>query len=145
MALTRRLAKLMIGALAVLQTKQRGDKVAANPMLRDTVLSFEHAQAVAEAVSTGDTQLNQPPKDFIAAPRLVREIKLTPRPEGGVIMILDDKSQKLTIDLTRQRAHSFLQGVLDQARRAGWDLPVAAAWLERTADDGTAAAPKVVH
>jgi hypothetical protein len=145
MALTRRLAKLMIGALTEMQAKHRVGVVGANPLVRDTVLSFEHAQAVAEGVSSGDTRLNQPPRAFVAAPRLIREIKLTPQPDGGVILLLDDKQQTLTIDLNRQRAHSFLQGVLDQAGRAAWDLPVTAPWLERTAGDLSAATPRVVH
>lgn len=145
MAVTRRLAKLMIGALAETQVRHRADAAGANPLLRDTVLSFEHAAAVADAVSSGDTRFDQPKKPFVAAPRLVREIKLTPQPDGGVAIALDDKQQVLTINLSRPRAHSFLAGVLDLAARAGWDLPIIATWLERAADGAPAATPKVVH
>jgi hypothetical protein len=147
MALTRRLAKLLLGALAQIQVNARADAVGKNQLLRDTVLTFEHAQAVAAAMSSGDTKLNQPKKPLLAPPRLIREIKLAPKEDGGgVIMSLDDKNRIMTIDMNRARAHSFMAGVLDMATGAAWDLPVIATWLERVADDDTAAAaPRVVH
>jgi hypothetical protein len=145
MALTRRLAKLLVGALAEMQVRQRADAAGKPPQWRDTVLNFEHAQAVAAGMSSGDTKLNQPKKPLLAPPRIIREIKLTPKEHGGVIMILDDKNQILTIDLTRARAHSFMAGVLDIAARAAWDLPLIAAWLEQAAGGDDAAAPRVVH
>jgi hypothetical protein len=146
MALTRRLAKLLLGALAQRQVNARADALGKNQLLRDTVLTFEHAQAVAAAMSSGDTKRNQPKKPLLAPPRLIREIKLAPKEDGGVIIVLDDKTRIMTIELNRARAHSFMAGVLDLAAGAAWDLPVIAAWLERALDgDKAAAAPRIVH
>lgn len=143
MAMTRRLAKLLIGSLADMHASRRGKALADQPLARDTMLNFEHEQAVAESFSSGGTRANQPKKPLVAPPRLVREIKLTPREDGGIVMVLDDKERALTFDLDQQRVHSFMAGVLDLAQRAQWDLPVIAAWLERAG--AYSPAPKVVH
>ncbi|HXQ49869.1 MAG TPA: hypothetical protein VN802_02140 [Stellaceae bacterium] len=143
MAMTRRLAKLLVGALADMHASRRAKALGSHQQMRDTVLSFEHERAVAEGFSSGGTRSNLPKKPLFAPPRLVREVKLTPRDDGGTTMVLDDKARALTFDLNQPRLHSFMAGVLDLAAHAHWDLPVIAAWLER-ADAGDAA-PKVVH
>jgi hypothetical protein len=146
MAMTRRLAKLLVGALADMHASRRAKALGDHALVRDTMLNFEHEQAVAEGFSSGGTRANQPKKPLAAPPRLVREIKLTPRDDGGTVMVFDDKERALTFDLDRQRVHSFMAGVLDLAQHARWDLPVIAAWLERAgAGDPYSPAPKVVH
>lgn len=117
MALTRRLAKLLVGALADMQVHRKVEIVGKNPLLRDTVLNFEHATAVAAAISSGETKINEQRKPLLAPPRLIREIKLTPKEDGGSLVVLDDKQQVLKIDMSPQRVHSFMAGVSSWRRR----------------------------
>ena len=150
MGLTRRLTKLLIGALADLQVKKKDADRAAesaatarpaghrklealkrDPAVRDTVLSFEHTHAVAESIATGDTRPRARGKPLVAAPLLIREVKITPKQDGGAIVHLDNKQQVLTLDLDPRRVHSLMAGILDLSDKAGWDFPVIVAWLER--------------
>jgi hypothetical protein len=130
MALTRRLAKLLLGSLADLEVKRRGQSGTADPARREAVLSFEHQHAVSQSLSSGETRRNEPARPLVAAPRLVREIKLTPNASGGVALALDDKANAMTIQLDPQRLHSFMAALLEVAAGAGWDLPRIATWLE---------------
>lgn len=102
----------------------------ANPMVRDTVLGFEHQAAVSAAVAGGDARRNTPAKALIAVPRLVRSAKITPRPDGSAVLVFDEGEKQLTLDLTAQRLHLFMAAILDIAGTAEWDLPPLAAWLE---------------
>jgi hypothetical protein len=133
MALTRRLAKALVTALVERVTKGREESLGENAALRDTVLSFEHANAVADAQATGARRSRTEQKPLVAAPRLIREIKMKPTAEGGVALQLDDRERALNIDFTAERLHSFVAGILDVASGAGWDLPAPAAWLDREA------------
>ncbi len=162
MGLTRRLTKLLIGTLADLQVKKKvadldAERIVASPkvrktletvrkdpVMRDTVLNFEHAHAVAAGVASGDTRPRQQSKPLVASPKLVRNVKITPKPDGGAVIRLDDKEQVLTLDLNAQRIHSLMAGILEIAAKAGWDLPVIAAWLDR-ATDKTTDLSTVVH
>ena len=133
MALTRRLAKALIAALVDRVSKDRADGLGDNPALRDTVLSFEHANAVAGAQASGARRPRIEQKPLVAAPRLIREIRMKATADGGVALQLDDHERALNIELTPERLHSFVAGVLDVASGAGWDLPAPAAWLDRAA------------
>jgi hypothetical protein len=151
MGLTRRLAKLLIGALADLQVKKKDADRAAeptiarpagrrklealrrDPVVRDTVLSFEHTHAVAQSIATGDTRPRARGKPLVSAPLLIREVKITPKQDGGAIVHLDNRQQVLTLDLDARRIHSLMAGILELAEKVGWDFPVIAAWLERAA------------
>jgi hypothetical protein len=145
MALTRRLAKLVLGALADLSDKRSASSAQTDPRHRDTVLNFEHASAVEAALASGDTKTHQPAKPFVQPARIVREVKLTPRDDGDIVMVFYDRNQVLTLDLPPARVHSFMAGVLDLAASAGWDLPLIAAWLDRAKSSDAAGAPRVVH
>lgn len=150
MGLTRRLTKMLIGALADLQVKKKDGESAAepttaarpagrqklealkrDPVVRDTVLSFEHTHAVAESIATGDTRPRARGKPLVAAPLLIREVKIMRKPDGGAVVHLDNRQQVLTLDLDTRRVHSLMAGILDLAEKAGWDFPVIATWLER--------------
>jgi hypothetical protein len=135
----------LLASLADLQANRRSASIGGNPLLRDTVLNFEHASAVADAVSSGEARKKKRNKALVASPRLVQEVQITPKEDGGVVLRIDDKARMLTLDLTQQRAHAFMAGVLDLAAGAGWDLPVIAAWLDRSGASDTAPGPKVLH
>jgi hypothetical protein len=142
MAMTRRLAKLLLAALADIEVRRRA-QTAENPARRDAVLTFEHQTAVAEGFSSGDTRRGEPPRPIIAPPRLVHEIKLTAKADGGVVLHFDDREKTITIDLDARRVHSFMGGLIEIASKAGWDLPRIASWLERA--EPAAQATTIVH
>jgi len=144
MALTRRLAKLVLGALADFAGRHSAGSAQTDPQRRDTVLTFEHSSAVEAALASGETKTHQPAKPFVQPARLVREVKLTPKDDGDVVMALFDRNQVLTLDLSPARMHSFMAGLLELAASAGWDLPRIAAWLDR-AKSAEPATPRVVH
>jgi hypothetical protein len=106
-------------------------------------MGLEHRQALARAAASGETRRNEPLRPLVAAPRLIREIKVTPKPEG-VVVVLDDKERALTIDLDGPRLHSFLAALVEVATNAGWDLPRIASWLDAAPPSGTPGAT-VVH
>ena len=145
MALTRRIAKLVLAALADLSVKRSGRAARADPQHRDTVLNFEHTRAVAEGLASGATKTRQPKKPLVQPPRLVHEVKLSPKGDGGVLMACDDRQRVLTLDLPPARIHRLMAGVLDLATGAGWDLPLIAAWLDRAGAGDTGGAARVVH
>lgn len=145
MSLTRRLSKQLVSTLAAVYVKQRGAVTPANPAARDTVLGFEHQAAVGAAVAGGDARKNTPAKALVAAPRLVHTVKITPKPDGGAVLVFDEGEKHLTLDLTAQRVHLFLAAILDIAATAEWDLPPLAKWLDGSSLSAGDAAPKAVH
>ena len=145
MSLTRRLAKHLVGTLAAVHAKRREAATPANPTARDTVLGFEHQAAVGAAVAGGDARKNTPAKALIAAARLVRTVKITPRPDGSAVLVFDEGEKHLTLDLTAQRLHLFMAAILDIAGTAEWDLPPLATWLEGSSLAAGQAPPKALH
>jgi hypothetical protein len=145
MALTRRLAKLVLAALADFAGKHSASSARTDPQHRDTVLNFEHSSAVAAALASGDTKTHQPGKPLVEPPRLIREVKLTPKEGGAILVTLYDGQRTLTLELDQPRIHSFMAGVLELAAGAGWDLPLIAAWLDRAGAGDQSAQPRVVH
>jgi hypothetical protein len=144
MALPRRLVKLLLGALADMQAGRRDDSYIRSPEARDTVLSFEHSQAVTQGFSSGETRPDNDRKPLVAAPLVVRTIKLLPQTHAGITVTFDDAHRVICIEMTVQRLHRFMAGVLDLAASAGWDLPQVATWLDRASMEA-APSPKVLQ
>jgi len=145
MSLTRRLAKHLVGTLASVHANRREAATPANPVARDTVLGFEHQAAVGAAVAGGDARKNTPAKALISAPRLVRTVKITPRPDGSAVLVFDEGEKHLTLDLTAPRLHLFMAAILDIAGTAEWDFPSLATWLEGSSLAAGQAPPKALH
>jgi|SRR5690348_1335767 len=145
MSLTRRLAKHLVGTLAAAHAKRHEAATPANPMARDAVLGFEHQAAVGTAVAGGDARKNTPAKALIAAPRLVRTVKITPRPDGSAVLVFDEGEKHLTLDLTAQRLHLFMAAILDIAGTAEWDFPPLATWLKGSSLAAGQAPPRAIH
>ena len=144
MGLTRRITGRFIDALASMQANRRTQELGGNVLLRDTILSFEHSQAVAQGLASGDASLKRPLQAPTAAPRLVREIKLVPGAEGSLAVSLDDRQQVLAVELQAQRVHSLIAGLVDLAARGDWNLPTAS-WLDRSDSSAPAPATAVIH
>ena len=64
--------------------------------------------------------------------KLVHEIKLVPKPDGGLSLIFNNSDQLLTIEVASDRVHMVIATFVQIAERAGWEFPPAASWLEST-------------
>jgi len=134
MLITRRLLRNLVTALAKMMTER------AAPMgaMRDTILDFEHNSSVASAHAEGhirDENRNAQDAKALAAPlRLVQEVKLVSKKDGGVSLVFDNREQMLTIEVAADRIHPVIETFLRIAERAGWDFPPITAWLEGPKD-----------
>ncbi len=92
-SVTRRLAKQMIGTLAAIHFKRREASTPASLLARDAVLGFEHQAVVEAAVADGDARKNTSAKTLVAAPRLVRAVRITPKPDGCATLVFDESEK----------------------------------------------------
>ncbi|GEM_PF-2449418 len=130
MLLTRRLTRNLVSAMA----KMVADRAPQPGPIRDTVLDFEHSHAVATAMAEGhmreENRNPEQPKQLAAPLRLVQEVKLGPKKDGGVSLLFDNREQVLVIEISGDRMHMVIETFLQIAERAGWDFPPIASWLE---------------
>ena len=129
MLVTRRLTRNLIGALAKF-VSDRGPVPGANSNLRETLLDFEHGHAVAAAKAEGQMREETRIKHPAVPVKLVHEVKLVPKPEGGLTLLFDNNEQLLAIDVAFDRLHMVIETIVQMAERAGWDFPPIASWLD---------------
>ena len=138
MLLTRRLTRNLLAALAKMMS-DRGPAAAvakdpvtaaANPVLRDTILDFEHSQSVATAVAEGHMRNETREKPPAVPPRLVREVKIVPKPDSGLALIFGTGEQVLALEIAPDRIHMVIETFVQMAERAGWHFPPIASWLD---------------
>jgi hypothetical protein len=134
MLITRRMLRNLVSALAKLVT----DRAASMGALRDTILDFKHSSSVAAALAEGhirDENRNpEQAKQFVVPLRLLQEVKLVSKKDGGVSLILSNGEQVLTLEVSADRVHVVIETFLKIAERAGWDFPPIASWLEGPKD-----------
>jgi hypothetical protein len=134
MLITRRMLRNLVSALAKLVT----DRAASMGALRDTILDFKHSSSVAAALAEGhirDENRNpEQAKQFAVPLRLLQEVKLVSKKDGGVSLILSNGEQVLTLEVSADRVHVVIETFLKIAERAGWDFPPIASWLEGPKD-----------
>jgi hypothetical protein len=145
MPLTRRLTRNLLTALAKI-VAERGEAAAGgNPMMRDTILDFEHNQSVANAVAEGNMRNESVEKPPAVAPMLVREVKIVPKPDGGFALVFDNSAQLLTLEVAADRIHMVIETFVQMAERSGWDFPPIASWLDPAKTAVTSAAKKTLN
>jgi hypothetical protein len=134
MLITRRLLRKLVSAIAKIVT----DRAASMGAMRDTILDFEHSSSVAKALAEGhirdENRKADEEKQLVAPMRLVEEVKLVPKNDGGLSVIFDNREQMLTIEISANRIHVVIETFLNLAQRAGWDFPPMASWLEGPKD-----------
>jgi hypothetical protein len=145
MAITRRLTRNFIAALAKFVAERVPAAKAPTPIIRETILDFEHSASVANAVAEGN--MRETPRETekkpIGPPSLVREVKLVPKPDGGLGLVFDDNERLLTLDVAPERLHMVIETFVQIAERAGWDFPPLASWLSSTKQAGIPAGKTV--
>lgn len=137
MAITRRLTRNLVAALAKF-IADRGQVPDVNPSLRDTILDFQHSQSVATAIAQGNMRDENRQKQPAVPLRLVHEVKLVPKPDGGLSLVFDNSEQLLAVEVAAERMHMVIATFLQMAERAGWDFPPIASWLDASKSAGTA-------
>jgi hypothetical protein len=134
MLITRRMLRNLVSALAKMVT----DRAASMGAHRDTILDFEHSSSVAAALAEGhirDENRNPEQAKELAVPlRLVQEIKVLSKKDGGASLLFSNGEQVLTLEISRDRIHVVIETFLKIAERAGWDFPSIASWLEGQKD-----------
>jgi hypothetical protein len=129
MALTRRLTRNFVAALAKF-IADRGQVPDVNPGLRDTILDFQHSQSVATAIAQGNMRDENRQKPPAMPPRLVREVKIVPKPDAGLALVFDNSEQLLVVEVAPERIHMVIATFVQISERAGWDFPPIASWLD---------------
>lgn len=125
--LTRRLTDRLVNGLAQLLERSNALAVQAPAELRDDIVLMEHQDALygqgaapqAEAVALPD----------LPAPRLVGAIDITVTPATFEIG-LRDAGPLVALSLDRRQVHRIVEALGQHAEAAGWNIAVAAAWLE---------------
>lgn len=145
MPMTRRLTRNLLGAMAKMASDKGQASVPAGtpPLVRDTILDFEHSQSVAAAVAEGHMRNETPrekPPTMPMPMRLVHEVKLVPRNNGGIALVFENGEQQLILEIAPERIHMVIETFVQMAERAGWDFPPMASWLD-PAKTAVASAP----
>ena len=145
-ALTRRLTREIVKAIAKIVAQQKSATTGGNQQIRDTVLNFERAKAVSEAYADGSARRSQRKSPDGASSKLARAVDITAKKSGGATLVFKDSNNLLTLSLDARGIYVLISALLDIAANAGWDLPEIAAWLEPTPPRGQdQPPPKVLH
>jgi hypothetical protein len=128
--ITRRMTRNLVAALAKLVSERAGTGATNNPLVRDTVLDFEHSKSVADAVASGNMRDETRKKPLTMSAKPVREVNIVPKANGAIALVFDNSEQLLTLDVARERIHIVISTFIRMAERAGWDFPPIASWLE---------------
>jgi hypothetical protein len=137
--LTRRFTRFLLEALAKIAGERGRVPAGANPVLRDTLLDFEHSQAVANAVAEGQMRDEKREEPLAMPPKLIRQLTIAPKNNGALALVFDDPDQLLTIDVGPDRLHMVIETFVRMSERAGWDFPPLAGWLDAAKNAGAAA------
>ena len=145
-ALTRRLTREMVKAIAKLVAQQKSPATGGNALVRDTVLNFERSKAVTEAYADGSARRSQRKSSDAALSKLARAVDISAKKSGGATLVFRDSGNLLTLALDARGIYVLISAIVDIAVIAGWDLPEMAAWLEPTPSrDADREPPKVIH
>jgi len=139
--ITRRMTRNLVTALAKLIAERSATHT---PLMRDTVLDFEHSKSVADAVASGNMRDETRKKPLTTSAKPVREVNIVPKANGAIALVFDNSEQLLTLDVSGERIHIVISTFIRMAERAGWDFPPIASWLDasKTVSD---AAGRVVN
>lgn len=139
MPITRRLIRGLLDALVKVAAQQSRTPAEASPLLRDSILDFEHSQSVANAVAQGNMRNVPEAKRPAEISSLVHEIKLVNQPGGGLSLIFNNSEHLITVEVASDRIHMVIATFVQIAERAGWEFPPVAGWLDPSAGVESAA------
>jgi hypothetical protein len=129
-ALTRRLMRVLLEALAKIASERGKTPAGADPNLRDILLDFEHSQSVANAVAAGNLREEKRVERLSAPPKLIHKVTVTPDNNGVLSLLFDDPELAITLNIPPERLHTVIETFVRTAERAGWDFPPLAGWLD---------------
>lgn len=128
--LTRRLTLGLLRALAKIVGEKGAEKAGDNPILRDTILDFEHSKQVADAFAQGALREEKRDIQMAVPPKLVQQVTIAPREDGLLALVFDHPEQILTLAIETGRLHMVIETFVRTAERAEWDFPPLAGWLD---------------
>ena len=128
--LTRRLTLGLLKALAKIAIERSTEKASVNPVLRDTLLDFEHSKQVAAALAQGKLREEKRDTELTVPPKLICQLTITPKKDGSLTIVFDHPEQLLTLAIEAGRLHMVIETFVRVAERADWDFPPLAGWLD---------------
>lgn len=137
--LTRRITRKVVAALAKYMSDRSRVGQDTNPLLRDTVLEFEHSNSVAKALAEGKMRTEKPTKPVTVANKAVRKVNMAAKTNGGLALTFDTSEEAITLHVAPHRIHMVISMFLRMAERAGWDFLPIASWLETSKSAGETA------
>lgn len=128
--LTRRLTLGLLRALAKIVGERETQKTGINPVLRDTILDFEHSKQVADAFAQGALREETRDIQLAVPPKLIQQVTIAPQEDGMLALVFDHPEQILTLAIDAGRLHMVIETLVRTAERAEWDFPPLAGWLD---------------
>ena len=129
-ALTRRLTREMLKAMAKIVAQQKSQTFGRNEQVRNTVLDFERSKAVIDAYADGSAGREKRKSANPPSPKLASEIDIVGKKGGGVALVFKDRAELLTLALDIRGVYVLMATLLEISVSAGWDFPEIASWLE---------------
>ena len=142
--LTRRITRKLVAALAKYMSERSRVAQDTHPLLRDTVLEFEHSSSVAKALAEGKMRTERPTKPITVANKTVHKVRMAAKTNGGLAITFDTSEEAITLHVAPHRIHMVISMFLRMAERAGWDFPPIASWLD-TSESAGETADRVVN
>jgi hypothetical protein len=119
MPLTRRMTRLLIGALADTLSRHRDAAAQKSVVLNDPSLNQEHKRIVEEGVAKGQIKKNVPVKPLASAPKRANGFKVAERADGAAQITFENGDLQLTLQLAPDGVHAAMSVLINQSANAG--------------------------
>ena len=144
-ALTRRLTRELLKSTAKIVAEQKSGTPAADQLVRDTVLSFEHSKAVTEAYAEGRARQENRQAPSPSVVRLASSVDIVIKKNQSITFVFKDGEPLFSLPFSVQTTYVFMSTIVDMAAKAGWDFPEIASWLEQKSLAEQEQSVKVLH
>jgi hypothetical protein len=144
--MTRRVVRLLWGALLKIIKAGPENNTAVWANKREAILQFEHQSAVEQADFNTPFQKSADSYPLGEEGVLVASMQISRRPNGAYTLKLSPKQGKgITINLDDKLMHSFMELLIDSSKRAEWDLELRLPVSESTTSTDVSLPDKVMH
>ncbi len=144
--LTRRVVRLLWGALRKTIEAVPEKNTPIEPRRREAILQFEHQSAVEQADFKTPFQEAADSYPLGKEGVLVASMQISRKPNGACILKLSPKQGKgVTINLNDKMMHSFMEMLIDSSKRAEWDLELRLPASDSASSTEAALTDKVMH
>ena len=144
--MTRRVVKLLWGALLKIIEDGPEKNTPIEPHKREAILQFEHQSAVEQADFKTPFQEAADSYPLGEEGVLVANMQISRKPNSACSLKLSPKQGKgVTINLDDKLMHSFMEMLIDSSKRAEWDLELRLPASDSTTPTEVPLPDKVMH